>query len=230
MIFSVVIFAYTLISGNQVASLSGAVGVIVVALIGVRGASMFLDAAPGRRGDKKVLRLTGLVLVSYILTICAIFVVVMAALDIDPMWSALYVGAGFTIFYLMMLQHYMWAEFRYRRDGYVLYAERPARSRYFLPTLKRRLILTNVNTVDMDQGWFSEKVLKMYRLKLTIDASMGESSSDYDSETDGMSAAQKRRHAKKKEKEAKFWRDLKYIVDGDILAQAIEEGSIMRRG
>jgi hypothetical protein len=220
---------YVFFTGNYVALTAGVIGLTLLTLLGLRVSSMFLDATPHRRANKRQRRLTGLALVLYVLVLCAGFTYFMRAQGFEYVWSLSYLFISFLLLYLTMREHYKWAEMKYRRAGNVLYAERPARSRYFLATFKRRLILTNVNTVSTAQTWFEEKVLRMYRIKMTIDASMGDSAADFESETDGMSEREKKKFAKEKLKEDKFWRDMSFIRNGAVLADAIEQGSRIRR-
>lgn len=222
-------YAYALVAGNLFASLVGVTMVSALILLGVRLSSMYLDAKPNRRANRPHVRIVRSVVSIYVVVLCAAFVVGLNGFGVNGLFSLTYLVVSFVLLYLSLREHYKWAEMRYRRDGNVLYAERSARSRYLLPTFQRQLILLNVNTCEMAQSWFEEKVLKMYRLKLTIDASMGESSTDYESETEGMSSHQRKRFAKAKAKDAMFWRDLKFIRRGDVLAAAIRQGSMMRR-
>lgn len=229
LLFVGVTYVYALVAGNLFASLAGVVGVSALILLGVRLSSMFLDAKPYRRTNKSQVRAVRLVVSIYVVALGAAFVGILNGFGVNGLFSLTYLIVSFILLYLSLREHYKWAEMRYRRGGNVLYAERPARSRYFLPTFERQLILLNVNTCEMAQTWPEEKLLKMYRLKLTIDASMGESSTDYESETEGMSSYQRKRFAKARAKDAMFWRDLKFIRRGDVLAAAIRQGSLMRR-
>lgn len=229
-LFAGATYGYAVIAGNVFAPLIGVTSVSLLILLGVRISSMYLDAKPDRRESKLQRFGARFVLFVYIAALCAVFVAVMHSFGVDRLWSLGYLLLSFTLLYLSMAEHYKWSALVYRRAGSILYAERPARSRYFLPTFNRRLILLNVNTCDERQSWFEEKVLRMYRIKLTIDASMGESSSDYDSETAGMSPSQRKRHAKEQLKNARFWRDMRFIRRGHVLSAAIVQGSIMRRG
>lgn len=212
--YALLTIAYVLFAGNLGAALLGVLTISVIIMLGVR----FINNRQARIEDdvernqyKRWSRLT-LVLLSFAL--CALFVVVAESVGVNAYWSGAYVVMSVILLYFSLRLYYIWAKLRIVRDGDMLRAERPEKGIFFLPTLKRKLYLRNVNNTDTAQTWLEEK-LGMYRILIRLDAEMPDPNGTAED--------------KEAYRNAMFWTNLKYIVKGNQLSDSIEQGSRHRR-
>lgn len=212
--YTLLTIAYVLFAGNPGATILGVLIVSGAVVLGVRfinNRQARIEDDAERKQYKRWSRLA-LVLVSFVL--CVLLIVVPELVGVNSYWSGGYVVTSVVLLYFGLRLYYMWARLRIVRDGDTLRAERPEKGIFFLPTLKRKLYLRNVNNTDTAQTWIEEK-LGMYRILIRLDAEMPDPNGTAED--------------KEAYRNAMFWTNLKYIVKGNQLSDAIEQGSRFRK-
>lgn len=212
--YALLTIAYVLFSGNPGAAILGVLIVSGAIMLGVRFINNRQVHIKDDAERKQYKRWSRLILVVVSITLCVLFVVVSESVGVNFYWSGAYAMTSVILLYFGLRSYYMWAKLRIVRDGDMLLAERPEKGIFFLPTLKRKLYLRNVNNTDTAQNWLEEK-LGMYRILIRLDAEMPDPNSTAED--------------KEAYRNAMFWTNLKYIVKGIQLSEAIEQGSRHRR-
>jgi len=213
--FVLLTIAYALFSGNPVVALIGVIAISSLVVLGTRiinARQLLIEDDASRKKFKKWSR-AALIVLSFALGL--LLIVVEEAAGVSSYWSVIYLLVSTILLYVVLRFYYMWSRLHIVRDGGVLRAQRPGKDIFFLPELNRELILNNVNDCNYAQSWLEEK-LGMYRILIRLDAEMPDPNG---------SAEEKEAY-----RNAKFWTNLKNIVDGPQLRKAIRQGSLQRRG
>jgi hypothetical protein len=214
LLFAILTACFVLAAGNFLASF---VGVLVVGTAIAWGAR-FVSQLTTREYEEGVVRFSRWARLGFVagaLVLCAAFVLTLEQFGVNTYWSAAYVAISLGILYFSLRLLYMWSHLYIVRDGGVLRAQRPEKGVFFLPTLSRELYLNNVNDCNYAQTWIEEK-LGMYRILIRLDADMPDPSNGPEE--------------KEAYRNAKFWTNLKFVVDGRQLRDAIKQGSFQRKG
>ena len=213
--FVVLTGAYAYLAGNIGAAL---VGVLIISSAIVFGAR-FINKKQATIEDedtrRKFKRWTRAALIVVSLALGVLFLIVEEFVGVSSYWSAAYLVISVVLLYFALMQYYKWSRLDIVRDGGVLRAQRPAKGVFFLPTLSRELYLNNVNDCNYAQTWIEEK-LGMYRILIRLDADMPDPKGSPEE--------------KEAYRNAKFWTNLKFIVNGKQLRDAIRQGSLQRKG
>jgi len=213
--FVLLTIAYALFTGNFGAAIVGVVLISGAVTFGAR----FINSRQAIIEDEikriKFKRWSRVALVALSLGLGLVFIVVEELVGISSYWSVAYLLVGIALLYVSLRFYYMWSRLHIVRDGGVLRAQRPGKDIFFLPELNRELLLNNVNDCNYAQSWLEEK-LGMYRILIRLDADMPD--------------PRQSKEDKESYKNAMFWTNLKYIVDGPQLRKAIRQGSLQRRG
>lgn len=211
--FLLVTFVYTYNAGNFFASLVGVVSLLVLMTIIIRLAYQRQQFYNDREDVRKFKRLSriAIALIGLVLSFCVIVLLGFAGVRTD--WSTSYLAVSAVILYFMLRKYYMWLRMTITRDGGILRAERPEKGIFFLPTFNRELYLHNVNKCEYAQSWIEQK-LGMYRILMSLDTDMPDRNGN----------------AQEKElyKRMVFWTNLRYVVDGNQLKNAVHQGGVMR--
>lgn len=203
---------YALLAMKVFTTSIGTAALVLIACAGILLGSQREE--PDETAPRFILVAIKIALVLLGLVLCVVFVFVLTMYGIDWRLSTGFLVTSLATLYFTMRAHFMWSKLRFKRVSEGLVAYRPSSNIFFLPEVNERLYFSDVNTLGMKQHWL-EGLLGIYRINIVIDADMPE---------EGDTA-----EAKTKYESALFWRDMRNVVNGEQLIEAIEQGKAQSR-